>query len=150
MSAEEGVASRKAERLRALAALKSQLCYCSACASPLKFRSFTAHPCFKEAVARLGKWRARQVIRRLSTPPSTPSTSTSPPQLVELPPYDEALENESSGDPNRSLRKRKRSPSASEVERRVAARKDDGEPSGIVPTTAESALRDDLDDFGAI
>src|SRR5215212_10025993 len=57
-------------RLLALAVLKASTCYCSECGAELRFRSFTSHPCFKEAIARHGKWKARQLVVRLSDPPA--------------------------------------------------------------------------------
>ncbi len=154
MSKEEAAAC-KLERLRALGALKSQLVYCSACASPLKYRSFTAHPCFKEAVARLGKWRARQVIKRLSTPPPTSSRSVLEDSLASPPWVEERDEGEGEGLESsvdvstKPLQvKRKRAPSTSETERRVAARQGDSESPGNPPGN-ESAVLNDLEDFGA-
>jgi len=60
------------ERLRALAHLKSTLCYCSSCGAPLRFASFSVHPCYRKAVELLGVYRARQTVRRLPSPPSAP------------------------------------------------------------------------------
>src|SRR4051794_6992502 len=82
----EASAARKREPLQSLDNIKSQLCFCSVCGSRMKFRSFTAHPCFKEAVVRLGKWRARQVVKRLSEPPKT-SEPWAPEQRVDNPPW---------------------------------------------------------------
>lgn len=67
----------KEARLAALKALKATTCFCSECGSKLRFRSFKAHPCYKEAVQRHGKWRASQRVYRLDEPPSSPSPPTS-------------------------------------------------------------------------
>ncbi len=75
-------------RLDALASLKASTCYCSECAAELRFRSFTSHPCFKEAVARHGKQKARQLVQRLSHPPGPhlrPAHKRPRPTSMELP-----------------------------------------------------------------
>ncbi len=156
MSKEEAAAACKLERLRALGALKSQLVYCSTCASPLKYRSFTAHPCFKEAVARLGKWRARQVIKRLSTPPPPTSSRSVHEDSLASPPWveergesgGEGLESSVEVSAKPLQAKRKRAPSTWENERRVSARQGDSESPGNPPGN-ESAVLNDLEDFGA-
>ncbi len=75
-------------RLNALASLKASTCYCSECGAELRFRSFTSHPCFKEAVARHGKQKARQLVQRLAHPPGPrlpPAQKRRRPASLELP-----------------------------------------------------------------
>lgn len=60
---------RQQARLTLLKQKKQEHFYCSVCAKRLKFASFTSHPCYKDAVKKVGKYRARQTIRRLRTPP---------------------------------------------------------------------------------
>src|SRR4051812_15037633 len=67
---EPQMASPQRDRLEALKALKASVCYCSKCGARLKYRSFTAHPCFKVAVAKYGRQRARQSVQRLTAPPA--------------------------------------------------------------------------------
>src|SRR4051812_27247930 len=80
MAASTSPQDTKQMRLNALASLKASTCYCSECAAELRFRSFTSHPCFKEAVARDGKQKARQLVQRLSQPPG-PHKRPRPPSM---------------------------------------------------------------------
>ncbi len=67
----------KEERLATLAALKATSCYCSECGSELRFRSFKAHPCYKEAVRQHGKWKAGRLVYRLPSPAPSHQSLTS-------------------------------------------------------------------------
>lgn len=82
------------QRLQHLAQIKSTVCYCSECGNQLKFRSFSVHPCFTRAVSQHGKYRARQLVKRLNQRPeaeqsrhvshSVPSLAPPPVQHVHV------------------------------------------------------------------
>jgi hypothetical protein len=62
------------ERLEALKTLQATTCFCSECGKRLRYSSFKAHPCFLLAVERHGRYRARQLVFRMETPPRTQGT----------------------------------------------------------------------------
>jgi len=39
--------------------LKRSICFCSECGKQLRYRSFSAHPCYYLAVKRYGTYKAR-------------------------------------------------------------------------------------------
>jgi hypothetical protein len=64
------ISPAKDARLAKLRQLKLSTCYCSECGATLKYATFAVHPCFREAVARLGRHKARLSVRRLEAPPA--------------------------------------------------------------------------------
>jgi len=53
------------QRLAALESLKRTFCFCSECGKKLRYRSFSAHPCYYMAVERYGTYVARLHVQRL-------------------------------------------------------------------------------------
>lgn len=68
----------KEERLAHLTSLKATTCYCSVCGAKLRYSSFPVHPCFRDAVARLGRYAARAIVRRLQQPPDNAFAPVAP------------------------------------------------------------------------
>ena len=68
----EGDKTRGKDRLEALKRLQATTCFCSECGKRLRYSSFKSHPCFLLAVQRHGRYRARQLVFRVETPPRTP------------------------------------------------------------------------------
>jgi len=64
---EESDADAQRQRLERLRKMKSTKCLCSRCGAKLKYASFTAHPCFKQALLRYGKYEARMRVYRVSS-----------------------------------------------------------------------------------
>ena len=64
---EESEAVAQRQRLERLQKIKSTKCLCSRCGAKLKYASFTAHPCFKQALLRYGKYEARMRVYRVSS-----------------------------------------------------------------------------------
>jgi hypothetical protein len=148
----------KAQRLLALDELKSQLCYCSACGTRLKFRSFTVHPCFKEAVKRFGKSRARQVVKRLSEPQVVTGAPTMTDIVTENPLWHAGTAESSMIRHKESefdrikiedvvpTKERKRKRSVSEINRQVSPRLSAGDD----VHAEESVIFDDLSGLGTL
>lgn len=65
------IEDEKKRRLEQLNARKVSICYCSACGKQLKYRSFTAHPCYKAAAAQFGRTSAKQHVWRMNEAPSS-------------------------------------------------------------------------------
>jgi hypothetical protein len=61
--------ARARQRLFALQELKRSICFCSECGKQLRYRSFSAHPCYYLAVKRYGTYKARLRVRRLEQAP---------------------------------------------------------------------------------
>ncbi len=64
---EESDVDAQRQRLERLQKIKSTKCLCSRCGAKLKYASFTAHPCFKQALLRYGKYEARMRVYRVSS-----------------------------------------------------------------------------------
>lgn len=64
---EESAVEAQRQRLQRLQKVKSTNCFCSRCGAKLKYASFTAHPCFKQALLRYGKYEARMRVYRVSS-----------------------------------------------------------------------------------